>query len=66
MGLLVFVVSLGFAQQWQQNRGWRGWWNRVPPKFPTEEDLRERAFSFCRVLYESVRDEPLGHGWNTD
>ena len=66
MGLVIFVVSLGLAQQFQQNRGWRGWWNRVPPKFPTAEDLRERSFSFCRVLYESVRDEPLGHGWNTD
>jgi hypothetical protein len=38
----------------------------VPPRFPDPEDLRDRAFSFCRVLYQSVRDEALGHGRNTD
>lgn len=64
---IVLMVSLAFAQQWDSGgRGWRGWWNRVPPKFPTEEDLMDRSFMFTRVLYESVRDEPLGHGWNTD
>ncbi|HXV64963.1 MAG TPA: DUF4159 domain-containing protein [Vicinamibacteria bacterium] len=46
--------------------GWRGWWNRVPPRFPDQEDLKERSFTFARVMYQSVRDEPLGHGWNTD
>jgi Domain of unknown function (DUF4159) len=46
--------------------GWHGWWNRVPPKFPEPRDLRDRSFSFCRVLYQSVRREALGHGWNTD
>lgn len=59
-----FAGAAAVAQQW--NPGGRGWWNRVPPKFPTAEDLEQRAFTFCRVLYESVRDEPLGHGWNTD
>jgi len=48
------------------NSNWRAWWNRVPPRFPDPEDLRDRAFSFCRILYQSVRDEALGHGWNTD
>ena len=66
LAAIVLMVSLAFAQQWDIGRGRRGWWNRVPPKFPTEEDLRDRSFSFTRVLYESVRDEPLGHGWNTD
>jgi hypothetical protein len=26
----------------------------------------DRGFTFCRLLYRSVRSEPLGHGWNTD
>jgi hypothetical protein len=64
-------VSLVFAQSnWDQDWRWRGrargWWNRVPPKFPDPEDLKQRDFAFCRILYQSVRDEPLGHGWNTD
>jgi hypothetical protein len=72
-GLLAFSVSFALAQtDWSDDltnwRPWsgRGWWNRVPPKFPTEADLLDRSFAFCRVLYQSVRDEPLGHGWNTD
>ncbi|HSJ30579.1 MAG TPA: DUF4159 domain-containing protein [Longimicrobiales bacterium] len=24
------------------------------------------GFTFCRLLYNSVRAEPAGHGWNTD
>lgn len=44
----------------------RGWWNRVPPRFPDPDQISDGAFSFARVLYESIRDEPLGHGWNTD
>ena len=66
VGVGLAGASLTFTQSFQPDRGFRGWWNRVPPKFPTPEDLRERAFTFCRVLYESVRHEPLGHGWNTD
>lgn len=63
---VTLMVSFALAQQWDSRRSWRGWWNRVPPNFPTEQDLQDRSFSFTRVLYESVRDEPLGHGWNTD
>jgi hypothetical protein len=63
----VLGLSLAFAQSdWNPDWGWGGWWNRVPPKFPDAEDLQRRDFSFCRILYQSVRDEPLGHGWNTD
>ncbi len=73
LGLLVVGLSLALASPQETpdwafwaSSNWRGWWNRVPPRFPDPEDLRDRAFSFCRVLYQSVRDEPLGHGWNTD
>ena len=69
VGLCLLSLSLVFAQSgWELDWRWsgRGWWNRMPPKFPALEDLQNRDFSFCRVLYQSVRDEPLGHGWNTD
>jgi hypothetical protein len=73
LGLLAAGLSfaLAFSQEapdwsfWANANG-RGWWNRVPPRFPDRQDLRDQAFSFCRILYQSVRDEPLGHGWNTD
>jgi hypothetical protein len=32
----------------------------APPTMP------DRAFSFCRVMYQSVRSEPMGMGWRTD
>ncbi|HSF18964.1 MAG TPA: DUF4159 domain-containing protein [Vicinamibacteria bacterium] len=60
-GLTVFAQT-----RWNPDWGWRGRWNRVPPRFPDQEDLKERSFAFARVMYQSVRDEPLGHGWNTD
>jgi hypothetical protein len=46
-------------------QSWR-WRNRVPPRYLDAEAPRDGRFSFCRVLYRSVREEPLGHGWNTD
>jgi hypothetical protein len=42
------------------------WWNRVPPRFADPNAPKTDAFTFCRVLYESVRDEPSGYGWTTD
>ena len=38
---------------------------RTPPRFPPTE-LFDRGFTFCRVMYESVRSEPMGMGWVTD
>lgn len=35
------------------------------PRFPPAA-RRDRAFSFCRILYTSVRREPSGGGWRTD
>ena len=39
---------------------------RHPPRYATEADLAQGAFTFCRLHYTSVRSEQLGHGWNTD
>ena len=41
-------------------------WHRRAPKFAAAEDLAAGAFTFCRLYYNSVRSEALGHGWNTD
>jgi hypothetical protein len=45
---------------------WSDGWFRYPPRFATNEDLAQGAFTFCRLHYTSVRNEQLGHGWNTD
>ena len=58
--VLVCVVGGSLAAQWG---GWGR--RRMPPKFP-DPDRADRRFTFSRVLYESVRREYLGHGWDTD
>src|SRR5688500_14208302 len=35
------------------------------PRFPPAL-RKDRAFSFCRILYTSVRRAPSGGGWRTD
>jgi len=61
-----FVGSLLAQATPDGDWGW-GWrWNRVPPRFPDPNAVQDRGFTFCRILYESVRREPLGHGWSTD
>ena len=57
------LVSAGaaYAQFGLRSRGGRN----AAPRFPPA--LREdRAFSFCRILYTSVRRERSGGGWRTD
>jgi len=54
---LILVVSTAFAQF--------GRFGRVPPRF-RPADHTDSAFSFCRLMYTSVRREPAGSGWSTD
>ena len=55
------LLTAGYASA---QFGFRGDSN-MPARFPPA--LREdRAFSFCRLLYTSVRREPSGGGWRTD
>ncbi|MCY3844644.1 MAG: DUF4159 domain-containing protein [Acidobacteria bacterium] len=61
---LVLVVIAGGTAAVAQ-RGWRGGWSRMPPKFPVETPAH-RAFTFSRILYDSDRREPGGQGWYTD
>jgi hypothetical protein len=63
VSLAVLVASAGVAYA-QFGFGFRGDSNaaaRYPPA-----DRSDRAFSFCRIQYTSVRREPSGGGWRTD
>jgi len=55
---LTLIVSTAFAQRF-------GGFGRMPPRF-RPLDHRDRAFSFCRLMYTSVRRELAGSGWVTD
>ena len=54
------LLSVGYAQWW----GGVGEGN-MPPRFPPPT-LPDRDFAFCKIMYTSVRSEPLGMGWSTD
>lgn len=49
-------AQFGFGFRGDSNMG-----ARFPPAL-----RKDRAFSFCRILYTSVRREPSGGGWRTD
>lgn len=62
--LLAAVVMLGLAVSLAaQQSGFREGWNA-----PIREGLPEKngGFTFCRLLYTSVRSEEGGLGWSTD
>ena len=63
MVVAVLLVSAGaaYAQFGLRFRGERNAVPRFPPAL-----RQDRAFSFCRILYTSVRREPSGGGWRTD
>jgi hypothetical protein len=60
VAFLILVAGYGYAQF---EFGFRNidMAGRRPPS-----DRRDKAFSFCRLLYTSVRSEPAGRGWSTD
>ncbi len=39
--------------------------SRMPPRFKPA-DHRDNGFTFCRLMYTSVRREREGYGWSTD
>jgi hypothetical protein len=61
-------MLVGFQVRPQRFWGGGGW--RPAPLregLPTASNgVVDRGFTFCRLLYQSVRREPMGHGWNTD
>ena len=65
LGLGAVALAVAGGPDALAQRGWRGGWYRMPPKFPAAAPTH-RAFTFSRVLYESDRREPGGQGWHTD
>lgn len=61
-GLL--LLMLASAALHGQRRGGRGGWRAAPYREGMPD--QRRGFTFCRLLYTSVRVEAAGHGWNTD
>ena len=59
--VLSVLCGSAFAQVGFDFRGEGFFAPRVPPAHRTD-----RAFSFCRILYTSVRREASGGGWRTD
>ena len=66
--VILLTVLAGFQVRPQRFWGGGGW-----RPGPSREGLPQaangivdRGFTFCRLLYQSVRREPMGHGWNTD
>ena len=61
LGLLVLLLlSAVYAQaQWGFREG------RMPPRFAPAV-MPDGNFTFCRLMYERVRSEPMGVGWGTD
>ncbi|NNF26722.1 MAG: DUF4159 domain-containing protein [Gemmatimonadetes bacterium] len=68
--VLVFVVLVMTGFQVRPQRFWGGGgWRPDPYRegLPVAENgVVDRGFTFCRLLYTSVRREQMGHGWNTD
>jgi hypothetical protein len=70
---LPVLLLLGLAAFQEQPRRIMAWgstgWRPDPYRegLPTAKNgVIDRGFTFCRLLYQSVRSEPMGHGWNTD
>ena len=62
------ILLLLSAFRYQQRRWGTGWMpNPYREGLPTASNgVRDRGFTFCRLLYQSVRNEQGGYGWNTD
>lgn len=66
---LLLILLLGAFQQRPQRFWGRGGWQPNPDRegLPAAANgIVDRRFTFCRLLYQSHRREPMGHGWNTD
>jgi hypothetical protein len=61
IGVLLLTAGYASAQFGFQFRGDSSLPARYPPAL-----RKDRAFSFCRIQYRSVRQEPSGAGWRTD
>jgi hypothetical protein len=60
LALLLPATALG--QEFFRGRNFR----EGRPGLPTANGVVDRGFTFCRLRYTSVREEPMGSGWRTD
>ncbi len=56
--LLLLFAGVAFGQ-------WRFREGRFPARFAPPE-MPDADFTFCRIMYDRVREEPMGMGWTTD
>ena len=66
---LVPVAVMLLLTAFQYRQSWPTGWIPRPYRegLPTAANgIRDRGFTFCRLLYKDVRYEEMGHGWNTD
>ena len=67
--VLCLLLLAGFQERREIMVWGRTGWRSSPMRegLPTAENgVVKRGFTFCRLLYRSVREEAMGHGWNTD
>lgn len=60
LALLLPAAALG------QEMFFRGYGAAVRRELPRAGEAVDRGFTFCRLMYTSVRREPGGSGWRTD
>ncbi|MDP7295806.1 MAG: hypothetical protein QGG24_10860, partial [Vicinamibacterales bacterium] len=58
------IAAASFVDAQYGRRGY-GWRRRNAPRFASPGESG-RAFAFSRAMYQSVRREWLGTGWDTD
>ena len=66
---LVPVAVMLLLTAFQYRQSWPTGWIPRPYRegLPTAANgIRDRGFTFCRLLYKDVRYEEMGHGWPTD
>ena len=64
VGVLLVLVGLGCLALTAHAQRFFGEGN-MPPRYPPGS-MPDRDFSFCKLMYHSVRWEALGMGWITD
>ncbi|HXW05255.1 MAG TPA: DUF4159 domain-containing protein [Vicinamibacterales bacterium] len=57
---LLLIAAAAYGEgQWRFREG------RFPPRF-APPSMPDANFTFCRIMYERARFEPMGVGWSTD
>jgi hypothetical protein len=62
--MLVAIVAFATCASAQFGRGFGGLLGGPPQLAP--QRMPDRNFAVCRIMYQSVRTEPSGAGWQTD